>query len=84
MSHPGDLIVRSKRVGNIFTGLAAAALLVMVALAVTGCGDNSPECPADSAKKAAAAFEQCLLMEQIGSGGWSCGKQAYQTFCKAE
>lgn len=55
----------------------SVALTMLLALAAC----NAPACPEGAAKKAAQAFEYCLLMQQTGDGG--CGRCAYNTFCEA-
>lgn len=48
---------------------------------LTAC--NDPPCPEQQAEKAAKAYAECLKLIQSGDGGWSCGVNAYKTFCVA-
>lgn len=56
------------------------AMMLVIALVLVAC---DPPCPTEAARKAALAYEQCLLVQQRGDGGLWCGQSAYNTFCKA-
>lgn len=60
-----------------------AVILLAIAGALAGC-DSAP-CPSEAAAdKAGAAFRGCIMTYQNGDGGFTCGRQAYKTFCKAK
>lgn len=61
-----------------------ARLIVVLVLLIGIAACDDPRCPADQVPKATESYGACLQMEQQGDGGLSCGRRAYDTFCRMQ